>query len=89
LILCHEPTRTHMRGLPDFGLPTIQECMDANLRAAQLTNKNAKFVGIAINTSKLSDAEATAYLAKTQEEFGLPTVDPVRTGVGPIVDNLS
>ncbi|WP_421783481.1 N-acetyltransferase DgcN [Kiloniella litopenaei] len=89
LVLCHEPTRTHMRGLPDFGLPSIKECMEANLAAAKLTNKNAKFVGIAINTSKLIDDEAKAYLAKTEEEFGLPTVDPVRTGVAAIVDNLS
>ena len=89
LVLCHEPTRTHMRGLPEFSLPSLQECMDANLSAARLTNKDAKFVGIAVNTSKLSEKEATAYLAKLEEEYGLPTVDPVRTGVAAIVDNLS
>ena len=88
LVLCHEPTRTHMRGLPDFALPSIEECMEANLRAAFLTNKNAKFVGISINTSKLSDEEATAYLTKIEQQYNLPTVDPVRTGVARLVDNL-
>jgi len=88
LVLCHEPTRTHMRGLPDFGLPTIRECIEANLQAAYLTNSNARFVGIAVNTSALRDAEATAWLAKTEQEYGLPSVDPFRTGVGPIVDAL-
>ncbi|OMH25547.1 N-acetyltransferase DgcN [Motiliproteus sp. MSK22-1] len=88
LVLCHEPTRTHMRGLPDFPLPSIKECMEANLRAASLTNKDARFVGIAINTSNLSDDEAMAYLSKIEQEFDLPTVDPVRTGVARIVDNL-
>ncbi|WP_020593433.1 N-acetyltransferase DgcN [Kiloniella laminariae] len=89
LVLCHEPTRTHMRGLPDFTLPSLEDCMEANLRAAYLTNKNAKFVGISINTAKLSDAEATAYLTKIEAQFGLPAVDPVRTGVAKIVDNFA
>ena len=46
LVLCHEPTRTHMRGLPDYSLPELKTCMAANLAAAQLTNPNARFVGI-------------------------------------------
>src|SRR3546814_2859689 len=37
LVLCHEPTRPHMRGLPDFKLPDLRACMAANLAAAQLT----------------------------------------------------
>ena len=37
LVLCHEPTRTHMRGLPDFPIPDLKECMDATLRVARLT----------------------------------------------------
>src|SRR5262249_45154149 len=26
LVLCHEPTRTHMRGLPTFALPDLRIC---------------------------------------------------------------
>ncbi|WP_025898257.1 N-acetyltransferase DgcN [Sneathiella glossodoripedis] len=88
LVLCHEPTRTHMRGLPHQPLPGFKECMDMNLQAAQLTNKNAKFVGISINTSGLSIEEGDALLKKIEDEYGLPTVDAFRTGVAPIVDNL-
>ena len=33
-------------------------------------------------------AEATAYLAQLSGRLGLPAVDAVRTGVGPIVDAL-
>jgi len=29
------------------------------------------------------------YLAKTEERFNMPAVDPVRTGVGRIVDTLA
>ncbi len=88
LVLCHEPTRKHMRGLPDYKLPPLDLCMQRNLEAAQLTNPKAKFVGVCINTSGLSADEAGSYLETVSKELGLPTVDPVRNGVGPIVDNL-
>jgi uncharacterized NAD-dependent epimerase/dehydratase family protein len=66
LVLCHEPTRTHMRGLPHFRIPGLEECIDANLRVAYLTNPNAHFVGVAVNTSKLGEQEADAYLKRTE-----------------------
>ena len=89
IVLCHEPTRLHMRGLPDFPLPSLTQCMEANLNAARLTNLNVKCIGIAINTKAFSEEEAEAFLKKTEAEMGLPTVDPVRSGVGRLVDALS
>lgn len=88
LILCHEPTRTHMRGLPHYAVPGIKECMQANIAMAQLTNPNVKFVGISVNTSQLSEAEADKVMAEIEAETGLPAVDPFRQGVGRIVDEL-
>ena len=88
LVLCHEPTRRHMRGLPEYPLPELEVCMETNLAAARLTNSAAKFVGAAINTSALDDAAAESYLAETEERLGLPCVDPVRTGVARLADVL-
>lgn len=88
LVLCHEPTRTHMRGLPHYALPTIEDTMETVLRFAVRTNPNVKFVGLSINTHKLSEEEATSYLKELEEKFGLPCVDPVRTGTAKIVDAL-
>ena len=88
LVLCHEPTRRHLRGLPHYPLPDLKDCMDLNLRAARLVNPVAKFVGASINTSGLAPAEGQAYLAKVEAEIGLPAVDPLRSGVGRIVDRL-
>ncbi len=88
IVLCHEPTRTHMRGLPDFPIPDLRHCIETHLNAARLTNPEVKCVGIAINTKALSEDEANRLLAKTEAELGLPTVDPVRTGVGRLVDAL-
>jgi len=89
LVLCHEPTREHMRGLPDYKLPDLVICMEANLATARLTNPDVQFVGISINTSGLSESEALAYMDSVESELGLPVVDPFRQGVGRIVDKLA
>ncbi|KHN62563.1 EBNA-1 nuclear protein [Dickeya fangzhongdai] len=87
LVLCHEPTRTRMRGV-DYPLPDLQACIDLNLAMARLTNPNARFVGVSINSAHLSEADALAYMAKLEHQLGLPVVDPFRQGVGRIIDNL-
>ncbi len=89
LVLCHEPTRTHMRGLPSFPVPDLKECMDAAVRVARLTNPHAEFIGIAVDTSRLGEQAADAYLKKTEQDLGLVTVDPVRNGVARIVDQMN
>ncbi len=88
LVLCHEPTRRHMRGLPDFPLPDLQDCIDANVTAARLTNPAAACIGVAINTSGLDAAAAERFTKETEDRLGLPTVDPVRDGVARLVDAL-
>ena len=88
LIMCHEPTRTHMRGLPDYPLPDLGACIRANEEAARLTNPDAVCVGIAVNTHALAPNEAELFLKEAEDKHGLPTVDPVTTGVAPIVDRL-
>ncbi|MEL6979383.1 MAG: N-acetyltransferase DgcN [Pseudomonadota bacterium] len=88
LVLCHEPTRTHMRGLPHYPLPDLGEAMDLALRFAQRTNPAAAFVGLSINTAKLEEPAAMALLEELSQRFSLPAVDPVRTGVDAIIDAL-
>ena len=88
LVMCHEPTRAHMRGLPGFPLPDLRDCIDANIAAARLTNPAVRCVGVSFNTSNLDAAAADRALKATADRLGLPTVDPVRTGVAPLVDAL-
>ena len=89
IVICHEPTRTHMRGLAHYPLPDIETCIDANLRAARLTNPAVRCVAASINTAALSEADAKVCLAEIEQRLGMPAVDPFRTGVGRIVDLLS
>ena len=89
LILSHEPTRTHMRGLPGYSLPSLEDLRDTALHMARVANPAAQVVGISINTAAMSDAEATAYCAEVETRMGLPTVDPFRHGAGRLVDALA
>ncbi|HAT35496.1 MAG TPA: DUF1611 domain-containing protein [Rhodospirillaceae bacterium] len=88
LVLCHDPGRPHMRGTPSIPTHSFTDTIEACERAARLTNPDVRTVGVAINTSKVSDAETEKLLAAATEETGLPAVDPVKDGVGPIVDNI-
>ncbi len=88
LVLCHEPTRTHMRGLPHQPLPGIQECMEANLAWARVVSENARFAGIAVNTFHVDPDSREGMLAALEDEFAMPCVDPMITGVGALVDQL-
>ncbi len=88
LILSHEPTRTHMRGLPGYDLPSLEALRDLSLTLAHVVNPNCKVVGISVNTKALSDDEASAYLAEVEDRMGLPTIDPFRQGAGRLVDAL-
>lgn len=89
LVMCHEPTRRHMRGLPTYKLPDLRLCIERNVEAAQLTNPAVKCVGVSVNTAAMDPGAARDYLRHTEDELGLPCVDPLRVGVGPIVDRLT
>jgi len=88
LVLCHEPTRTHMRGLPHFPVPSMEELRPLALQLAQVANADCKVIGCAVNTAALSDAEADAYLAEMEAKMGLPCVDPFRHGSDKLIDAL-
>jgi len=88
LVLCHEPTRAHMRGLSHYPLPDLAQCIEANLVAARLTNPAVKMIGVALNTASLAQAEAVQACRDISDRLGLPCEDPVAMGVESIVDNL-
>lgn len=86
-VVCHEPTRTKMRGV-QHPLPSIRDVIDLTVRCGSLTNPAIRCVGIAINTAALSEAEARSVLDATAGEHNLPATDPVRFGVGDIVEEI-
>lgn len=86
-VVCHEPTRQTMRGVPT-ALPSIRAVIDATIANGRLTNPQIQCVGIAVNTQHLDEAAARACLAQIARAEGLPTTDPVRFGVVEIVSRV-
>ena len=87
MVLCHVARRAEMCGTQS-PVPTLGDCIAANEAAARVVRPGARVVGISLNTSDLSDDDATAEIASTGDEIGLPVGDPVRTGLGDIVDAI-
>ncbi|WP_323037652.1 N-acetyltransferase DgcN [Pararhodobacter sp.] len=88
LILCHEPTRTHMRGLPGYALPSLEALRDLSLTLARVVNPACVVIGVSVNTQAMSDKDARIYLAEVEARMGLPATDPFRYGAGKLVDAL-
>lgn len=88
LILCHEPTRAHMRGLPDYQQPSLEDLRDTALTLARVGNPACQVVGISVNTQHMSESDAKAYLSELETSMGLPATDPFRFGADKLVDAL-
>lgn len=89
LILCHEPTREHMRGLPGYSLPSLETLRDTALPIAHIANPGCVVAGVSINTQHMSEEDAKAYLAGVEADMGLPATDPYRFGSAKLVDALA
>jgi len=88
LILSHEPTRRHLRGLPHFPLPGLEALRDLSLEMARIVNPDVRVIGVSLNTQHLGEDEALAEIARTEARMGLPAADPFRQGAGRLVDAL-
>lgn len=88
LVLCDEPNRPHMRGLPEYKAQSLELLRDTALTMAHIVNPDCRVTGIALNTSAMGETEAADYAARIEEEMGLPTVDPYRHGAARLVDAL-
>jgi len=88
-VVCHQAGRKVIEAFPGFPLPSIPELIEHTVRCGRLTNPAIRCVGVSINTSRMSAKDRVDYLDKIGAETGLPCVDPVATGVSPIVDHVT
>ncbi|WP_305857591.1 N-acetyltransferase DgcN [Balneatrix alpica] len=88
LVVCHEAGRVEMDMMPGYDVPSLEETIEINLRLASRTNAKVRLGGIALNTSRYSEAEALQLISEVQQRFAVPVIDPVRTGVAAIVEGL-
>ena len=88
IVLCHDPERLTIEEYPDYPIPRLQDAIADYLRVGRLTNRAIRCVGLSINSSSLSDSAWNGYRNGLEQELGLPIVDPMRGGVGPLADAL-
>lgn len=86
-VVCHEPTRTRMRNV-ETPIARIEDVIELTVRHGRLTNPDIRCVGLAVNTAALDEAAARKWLAEAEAKYSLPASDPVRFGLGSIVDRL-
>jgi uncharacterized NAD-dependent epimerase/dehydratase family protein len=87
-VACTEAGRTHIEGWPTFPLPSLEELIERTVSLGYQVNPAIRCVGISANTQSLNDDERATYLAELTRQHGVPAVDPMVTGVGPIVSHL-
>ena len=81
LILCHDPRRATINGFPDCPIRPLAETMDIYRTLAQVTNKEARFVAISLNTGGLEDRVAREAALEIERHHNLICFDPLRFGI--------
>jgi uncharacterized NAD-dependent epimerase/dehydratase family protein len=80
IVVCHQPGREQVMGLPGYPLPGLEETIDLNLRLGRRTNPAIRCGGISLDTSALDGAAAIRLLGEHSARLGLPAADPMRGG---------
>jgi uncharacterized NAD-dependent epimerase/dehydratase family protein len=88
IVLCHDPSRQTIEDHPHMPLPPLEEAIRRYLEAGRLTNPSIRCVGVAINSSSLSDDAWLRYREELRSRLQLPVCDPMRGGVEPIAQAL-
>jgi len=88
IVVCHEARRASHSGFPGYALPSIEECIELNLRAGRRTNPAIRCVGVSVNTQPLAAGERDGWLAELARRVGLPCVDPLVEGPGAVADEM-
>jgi uncharacterized NAD-dependent epimerase/dehydratase family protein len=77
LVLCHQPTRTAIRGYEYVRIPPLPELI-ALYESLTRPIAPASVAGVALNTFDMTRHDADDARQRVEAETGLPTVDPVR-----------
>lgn len=80
VVICHEPGRDRILGVPGYTLPSVEEMIQLALRLGGRTNPAIRCGGVSLNTAELDETSADRLLAEESERLGLPVADPMRGG---------
>lgn len=82
MILCHIARNDSLRSLENIKIPDLKKFIKLNEEIASVigTYPSTKVIGVALNTTLMTDEAAKEFIEKTEKETGLPATDVVRYG---------
>lgn len=86
MILCHNASRKYLKNF-DIPIPSMNRLIEVYETAMGFI-KPAKILGISLNCSGLDDESTRRIIEETEEMTQLPTVEPLKTGVDRLLNNL-
>ncbi|HZS76172.1 MAG TPA: DUF1611 domain-containing protein [Ktedonobacteraceae bacterium] len=90
MIFCHKAGTTQIEGYTYCPFPPLKRMIEINEDAVSWVrpDRPCKTVGLSIVTFGLNEQEALDAIKQAEDETGLPATDPLRFGVGKLMDAL-
>lgn len=85
LLLCHQPSRRAISQREHIAIPPL-DAVRREYERAMAIFKEAKTIGVALNTWGMPEDDARAAIAEAEAATGLPATDPARFGAGMLLD---
>jgi uncharacterized NAD-dependent epimerase/dehydratase family protein len=79
-VVCHDPARAEVMGIPGLPLPSLEEVIELTVALGRRVNPAIRCGGISLNTGSMSADEAAAAISRTSAWTALPAADPLRGG---------
>ena len=79
-VVCHDPAREEVMGLPGLPLPSLEEVIGLTIGLGRRVNPAIRCGGISLNTGSMSADEAAVAIERIGAWTRLPTADPLRGG---------
>ena len=86
-IVCHEPTRSNMRGVENK-LPSISEVISKTIELGKLTNPDIKCAGIALNTSNMLN-KSEDMKKMISDKHSMPCLDPLKDDLSDFINMIN
>ena len=91
MIFCHKAGTTQIEGYTNCPFPSLKRMIELNEDTVSWVrpDRPCKVAGLSIVTHGLSEEQAQDAIKQAEDETGLPATDPLRYGVGVLMDALS
>ncbi len=90
LVMCHRSHMTRLRNPQSVKIPPLGEFIRLNEELTSVCGSltRAVTIGVALNTSMVSEREALSQIAALEDQTGLPVTDTVRFGAEKLASRL-